>query len=130
MKRRRNRHKFKVGRAITCFEGIMEPLVAANDSWKMQLSAFVGLGLNGDSLRAPVSTYLWPIIVLNPGIICLHICRIQARNMQYGFRRMLSFTRLLPGWRLAFGIIGDGDMKRALAHMDDGTDKPKSTPEA
>jgi hypothetical protein len=33
-------------------------------------------------------------------------------------------------WRLAFGIIGDGDMERALAHMDDGTDKPKTTPKA
>jgi hypothetical protein len=34
--------------------------------------------------------------------------------------------------RLAFGIIGDGDMERALAHMDKGTGnskpKPKSSP--
>jgi hypothetical protein len=33
-------------------------------------------------------------------------------------------------WRLAFGIIGDGDMERALAHMDKSTcwSKPKSSP--
>lgn len=35
-------------------------------------------------------------------------------------------------WRLAFGIIGDDDMERALAHMDKGTagslDKPRPKP--
>jgi hypothetical protein len=35
-------------------------------------------------------------------------------------------------WRLAFGVIGDSDMERALAHMDSGTagskDKPRPKP--
>jgi hypothetical protein len=35
-------------------------------------------------------------------------------------------------WRLAFGIVGDNEMERALAHMDSGTagskDKPRPKP--
>jgi hypothetical protein len=35
-------------------------------------------------------------------------------------------------WRLAFGIVGDDEMEKALAHMDSGTagskDKPRPKP--